>query len=479
MRRFIIVLTLLAALALFGTAASAQETAQAAQSTYVVQPGDTLFRLSLRFNTSVAALAAANNITNVNLIFAGQTLVIPGGGGTPPTPVPGQPTPVPCTPGTGGTYVVVRGDTLASIAARFGTTYPALAQLNGIANPNLIFAGQTLRVTGGNCGPAPTAVPGQPTAVPPPTGGFELGGHVFAFAYPDQMRGAGMTWAKYQVVWNQGDPASIAQDEINNARSRGFKVLLSIKGNAAQIAGNPSQYYQNFATFLGGVAALNPDAIEVWNEQNIDREWPAGQISGAAYTQMLSAGYQAIKRANANVLVISGAPAPTGFFGGRCASNGCDDNVFLQQMAAAGAGQFFDCTGIHYNEGILPPSATSGDPRGNSGHYTRYYQTMVNTYRGVFPNKPLCFTEIGYLSPEGFGPLPAGFEWAANTSVQEQAQWLAEAVTRARGAGNVRLFIVWNVDATTYTPDPQAGYAIVRGNQCLACITMGAAMGVS
>src|SRR5687768_5056731 len=115
MRRFIIVLALLAMLAVFGTAATAQQTAQAAQQNYVVQPGDTLFRISLRFNTSVAALAAANNIANVNLIYAGQTLVIPGGG-TPPTPVPGQPTPVPCPPGGGGTYVVVPGDTLASIA---------------------------------------------------------------------------------------------------------------------------------------------------------------------------------------------------------------------------------------------------------------------------------------------------------------------------------------------------------------------------
>jgi hypothetical protein len=193
---------------------------------------------------------------------------------------------------------------------------------------------------------------------------------------------------------------------------------------------------------------------------------------------MLSAAFQAIKRANPNVLVISGAPAPTGFFGGRCTANGCDDDAYIRGMAAAGAAQFADCIGIHYNEGILSPGATSGDPRGNSGHYTRYYPTMVNLYASVFPNKQLCFTELGYLSPEGFGPLPAGFEWAANTSVQEQAEWLAQAVTLARQSGRIRLFIVWNVDSTTYGADPQAGFSIVRANQCLACITMGSAMGV-
>src|SRR5690606_15907765 len=128
--------------------------------------------------------------------------------------------------------------------------------------------------------------------------------------------------------------------------------------------------------------------------------WPTGQVSGSNYTQMLSAAYQAIKAANPNVIVISGAPAPTGFFGGTCQSGGCDDNIFIQQMRNAGAANVMDCVGIHYNEGILPPTATSGDPRGNSSHYSRYYPSMVNLYSATFPSKPLCFTELGYLTPE-------------------------------------------------------------------------------
>ncbi|MCU0476261.1 MAG: hypothetical protein MUC99_09155, partial [Anaerolineae bacterium] len=87
-------------------------------------------------------------------------------------------------------------------------------------------------------------------------------------------------------------------------------------------------------------------------------------MNGANYTAMLSAAYSAIKRANPNVVVISGAPSPTGFFGGQCQPGGCDDNVFIAQMRNAGAANFMDCVGVHYNEGILPPTATSGDPRG-------------------------------------------------------------------------------------------------------------------
>ncbi|RMF81289.1 MAG: LysM peptidoglycan-binding domain-containing protein [Chloroflexi bacterium] len=475
MRRLIIILLVLATMLLLGATVLAQN-----NTVYVVQRGDNLFRISLRFNTSMSAIAAANNISNINLIFAGQRLVIPGtSGGQQPAPAPPPQNPPPqAPPAEATTYTVVRGDTLGSIARRFGTTIQAIASANGIANPNLIFPGQVLTISGST---VPAPAPG-PAPAPPPSsgGGFELGGQVASFSFPDQMRGAGMTWAKSQVIYNQGDPPSIAQGAIDAARLRNFKILLSIKGNPAQIAANPAQYYQDFANFLGGVAQLGPDAIEVWNEQNIEREWPVGLINGAQYTQMLSAAFQAIKAVNPNVLVISGAPAPTGFFGGTCQPNGCDDNVYLQQMAQAGAAQFADCIGIHYNEGILPPSARTGDPRGNSTHYTRYFGTMMDVYSGAFPGKQLCFTELGYLTGEGLGPLPPAFAWASNVTVQNQAEWLAQAVTLARNSGRVRLLIVWNVDFTNFGADPQAGYAIIRpDNTCRACITLGAAMGVS
>jgi len=306
---------------------------------------------------------------------------------------------------------------------------------------------------------------------------FELGGQILTFLNEDQMQATRMTWLKMQITWARGGSTADAQNVIGHARRNGFKVLLSIKGLKNELAANPTQYYQDFAGFLAQVALLNPEAIEVWNEPNIDQEWPAGLISGTNYAQMLARAYPAIKQANPNVLVISGAPAPTGYFGGGCATDGCDDKIFIEQMAAAGAASNFDCTGIHYNEGVLPPTATSGDPRGNPNHYTRYYPTMVSTYRTVFPTKPLCFTELGYISPDGLGGLPPGLEWGLNTSAQEQAQWLAQAATLSRDGGIVRLMIVWNVNAPFTRSNPMAGWAIVRTNgQCLACATLSAAM---
>ncbi len=323
---------------------------------------------------------------------------------------------------------------------------------------------------GGTGTPTPTATPTTP---PVTTNTFETGGHVFGFTSPDLMRDAHMTWVKFQLVYHRGDAPSIAQPLIDQARAQQFKVLLSIKGVASDVTA--ANYNADYAAFVGGVAALEPDGIEIWNEANIDREWPAGHVNGATYTDLLKVAYPAIKAAHADTLVISGAPAPTGFFVGQCLDAGCDDNIFIQQMAAAGAANFMDCMGIHYNGGVVPPDATSGDPRTNPNHYTRYYQTMVDLYTQTIPSKPLCFTEIGYLTPEGLGPLPPGFEFAAAITVQNQADWLAQAAQIAKQSKRVRLFIVWNVDSTTYNADPQAGYAIVRpGGACPACTKLGA-----
>ncbi len=94
---------------------------------YTVLSGDNLFRIALRFGTTVQAIAQANGIVNPRLIRVGQVLWIPS-----------------LQTGTPHVYIVQRGDTLYSIARRFGTTYQALAAANGIVNPRLIYVGQRL-----------------------------------------------------------------------------------------------------------------------------------------------------------------------------------------------------------------------------------------------------------------------------------------------------------------------------------------------
>jgi hypothetical protein len=318
----------------------------------------------------------------------------------------------------------------------------------------------------------------DPVAGGAATGGFELGGHVTSVTGEAKtaMDAAGMTWVKKQLVWRIGDSTGQAQGFLDEARAGGYKLLIGIVGDQTQM-GNFDDYISQYSTFVGQVSALGVNAIEVWNEPNIDREWPAGQINGANYTKLLASAYNAIKSANPNTLVISGAPAPTGFFGAAgCTANGCNDDAFMSQMAAAGAAQYMDCVGLHYNEGIVPPSQTSGDPRGE--YPTYYFGSMTARGYSLFGGKQVCYSELGYLSGEGFNtPISAGFAWAQNTTVAQQAAWLADAAVRAAQSGQVRLMIIWNVNFTTFNSDPMGGYAIIRPDgTCPSCSTLGQVM---
>jgi LysM repeat protein len=455
------------------------------ESVHVVQPGETLYRIALRYDTSLLAIVDANNISNVNVVYVGQVLHIPH---VPPPhnpqpnpPLPPIPQPPPAPDPLPTTYTVQAGDTLFRIAQRFGTTVQRLIEINGIANPNRLEVGQVIALAGTAPDPVPDPDPiTDPDEPPIFTPVFELGGQVLQGDYPYSalMRQTGMTWAKRQIVWTRGTPASVYQDEIDRAQSLGFSILLGVVGDVDEYARtNPTQYNQEFATFLAGLARGGADAIEVWNEPNLAREWPAGRISGANYTAMLRTSYQAIKAANSATLVISAAPAPTGGLG--CSTNGCNDDSFIRAMAGAGATQYMDCVGIHYNAGAVSPYARGGAPVASNAHYSWYYPAMVDLYTSVFPSRPLCFTELGYVSNEGFSPqLPATFSWASNTTVQDQALWLAQAVEIAENSGRVRMLIVWNVDAVAYTSeDPQAAYAIVRPDgTCPSCNTIAATL---
>ena len=308
-------------------------------------------------------------------------------------------------------------------------------------------------------------------------GGFALGGHIHGFdgAATSAMKTSGMTWVKKQVRHGISDGGDI----IAQAHGQGFKVLLGALGNKNRLASDFDAYVAEFAEYVAHLASLGADAIEVWNEPNIQHEWPSGQINGANYTRLLQAAYQAIKAANPSTIVISGAPAPTGFSATGCEAGGCNDNTFVAQMAQAGAANYMDCVGVHYNAGAVPPTATSGAPVGSAGHYSWYLPSMMSVYRGAFPSRPLCFTELGYLTGEGLGALPSRFAWAGGNTLEEQAAWLAGAVNVARGSGYVSMLIVWNVNFTAYGDDPQAGYAIVRpGGGCPACSSLGSAMGL-
>ncbi len=110
------------------------------ETVHVVQSGENLFRLALRYGTTVQALVEANALGSADSIYAGQRLVVPRTESPSTTVGPAMT--------TGGTYVVQRGDTLSGIAFRYGISIWELMSVNGLYGPHLIYTDQTLVIPG-------------------------------------------------------------------------------------------------------------------------------------------------------------------------------------------------------------------------------------------------------------------------------------------------------------------------------------------
>jgi LysM repeat protein len=113
--------------------AAAAETAQTAGGSgctqcYTVKSGDTLSKIARKFGTTVNNLVALNGIANPDQIAAGTTICVKAQSSQP----------------AGKYYTVKQGDTLYSIARKYGWTAAYLAQVNAIPNPDEIYAGRML-----------------------------------------------------------------------------------------------------------------------------------------------------------------------------------------------------------------------------------------------------------------------------------------------------------------------------------------------
>ena len=194
-------LFLVLALILAGQPASVHAQPNSDGTVYVVQSGDRLVDIAARFGVSASAIVRANGLANADTIYPGQRLTIPGASAAPTS------APV-VSPGASGavsqptTYTIQLGDTLASIARKFGLSVVALADANDIGNADLIWVGQKLSIpgAGGSSGgqvqpaltptpipvplPAPAQVTTLPSAQPPPTAGSSPAAQPQATAQP-------------------------------------------------------------------------------------------------------------------------------------------------------------------------------------------------------------------------------------------------------------------------------------------------------
>jgi len=301
----------------------------------------------------------------------------------------------------------------------------------------------------------------------------------------------GLQWVKLQVRWQdiETQPGQINWDFLDNALeatcANGLRVMLSVVAapewaRANALPGNeaPPDDYQTFANFVIAILQRHPgkvEAVEVWNESNLEREWntPNG-VSAVEFAQLVQVASTAIKAVDPRVKIISGAPSPTGIncngswpacAGGRPAV--VDDATYLTQFVAAGGLNYVDCVGIHANGTNLPPDADAYNPPPDTGfnfkgpwttpHYSWSLRSQVEKYVQIMEAagnvKPLCMTEFGYASPVD-GKFPPGYDYALDVDEQKQAEYLVAALNWMRESGRVQLAFIFNLDYGPKGGDP-------------------------
>ncbi len=133
----------------------------------VVNYGDTLYSIASRYGTTVGALMQANRLPDPNFVYAGQRLLIPINAAAPSAPGPSTSSSTKTT-----TWTVHAGETLYSIAARFGTSVSALAAANRLWNYDFIYTGQVLKIPGaGMTVSNPSTATNSPSAPNAPVAG--------------------------------------------------------------------------------------------------------------------------------------------------------------------------------------------------------------------------------------------------------------------------------------------------------------------
>jgi polysaccharide biosynthesis protein PslG len=228
---------------------------------------------------------------------------------------------------------------------------------------------------------------------------------------------------------------------INELTKAGVKVILHPVHTPAWLSDADGQMEDpaEFERLMKAVAARYKGKVigyQIWNEPNLAREVGKYVIS-ARYAEILKAGYRGIKASDPNAVVITAALTPTGV---NDPEKAVDDVTFLRRLYAYNGGElkgYFDVLGAHPGSNANPPDTMYPDKQGPgpgwNNHASFYFRRIEQIRQVMLENgdgqKQMWLTEFGWASTEK--PAP-GFEYAAQTTEQEQAQYIGQAYRMGR-----------------------------------------------
>jgi len=309
-------------------------------------------------------------------------------------------------------------------------------------------------------------------------------------------RQLGMEWVKFQVPWDISEPApgdySFQYERmillVQEAHIQGFKVLVSVTrapawsrpANADPNAGGPPADPQALANFITKLTSdIKPEfmeAIEIWNEPNLYREWAGVPMTGAEYMRYFEPAYRAAKAVDPSAVVVTAGLAPVGDLEGTL-----DDRRFLAEMYAAGLMNFPDARiGVHPYGWANPPDARCCSDGGWQDSPKFFFLDTLDEYRQIAldnndPNRQFWLTEMGWgtyesINTEGQSAAPpphaAFFERISLTQQAEYTVRALELVQQQPYSDFVELTFLWNMNFATIENAisdqlEQAGYSML------------------
>lgn len=294
-------------------------------------------------------------------------------------------------------------------------------------------------------------------------------------------------WVKFQLPWKDVQPNAAGELSdfwrrtrlyLEDADRRGFRILLSV-AKAPQWArpgqngdGPPDdpQTYASFLTQLLGEVGGTIDAIEIWNEPNLSREWTGSlPFNGTGYMRLFDAGYRAIRAYSPSIAIVTAGLAPTGENPGSR-----DDRTFLREMYAAGLGNYRDIAlGIHPYSWANPPDATCCGTSGWDDDPHFFFSDNLRDYREIMVasghgDMQMWITEFGYATWDGFPGTPAGDgnQWILRNDKWDQGNYTISAINLAQQQSFIGPMFIWNLNFATLAGliqngDERAAYSLV------------------
>lgn len=283
-----------------------------------------------------------------------------------------------------------------------------------------------------------------------------------------QARELRVEWIKLQAAWNWLQPDNpqqfdqnfrLFQLHVQEADKRGFKVMLSIAKAPAWARntdrnedGPPDDFnrFNEFITFLLGKVGPSVDAIEIWNEPNLKREWTGGQpFNGASYMDMFRGAYNTIRAYSSDITIITAGLAPTG----NTPNVSIDDRTYLQQMYNAGLAQYSDVVvGIHPYSWGNPPDFVCCDSIANQGWDDRpqfFFQNNIADYRRILAanghNVQMWGTEFGWATWQDYPTEPPDI-WMTYNTPTDQMNYTLRAFELAQQSSDIGVMILWNMN---------------------------------